>query len=270
MSNQITYPKAHSKSELQKVYKKASIEIKREVKILAKEQKSNIKTNLTESNALAKVMKVDMGLVKSEFLPKMKEKALGLKKVKLTKERPIEGHNPARFAPFDVAFRSNVSSDAGAWANNHFLSRVNGQSISNIGAVGAGTARAITNIGEWFITPSEGAIYIAAQARINGVAAASSTFGYSDVYVQLHLFAVSRRGPTFHFVNNIWSSGGVFNIGIKSFSNEVQTVSGVIPVPRNIPYLILGTPHLSVGAGGAASAAANLSMTIGPISMFAV
>lgn len=267
MATQINYPKIHNKSDLEKIYKKAVTDISKQEKISHAAQKAAIKSSLTEVNLMAKNMKVDLNEVTSKNLPKREAAAKQYKTERLPNMEPLKGHNPVIFAPFDIAFQSNVSADVAAWANNYLLDRQTGQSASSVGALSGGTARSVTNIGEWFSNPSAGAAYVSAQATISGNAFASASFGYSDVYVQLHLYVYSLTQPPFQLVTNIWSSAGMFNFGHRNFNREVHTVSGVIPVQRNTPYLILAIPYLSAGAGGEAAAQANISMSIAPIAM---
>jgi len=182
-------------------------------------------------------------------------------------KRPLRGHNPARYAPYDFSW-SGKNCGGIAICSTYGPNQATGSVGHDLGTIEAGEAAGGAYVGDWFFSQSEDIWSVSVQARVWGIGLVEAAFGYANAYAGLQLF-VRDDSTDETFVQ----TSDIYNNSADGFGFDFTNVDAYysaqlyIPVHANTWYEVWGGAVQHAYAGGAvAGAASNFDIFIGPIS----
>jgi hypothetical protein len=268
--SQITFPEGANQSLLRQRSKKALAERERRhkqahqsllhrVKLLAKHQPGLNRKDV--KNALAEQRRLLQRLYPREEPPPFK---------------PLKGHNPARFVPFDMAWSSLEPAGSGTLVGPDTATGLIG---AHLELEEGGAVSAISSVGFWHFAPIAATLYITVQASVTGRAwtLSGETYAGLQVYVEeyspdLPVFAAK----TDLFRSSVSAAGGIIGedfpvvvlvrsaSGFESWTS--RTVSIAVPLRPDTWYAIWADAVHYVGGIGVS----DFDMVAGPITFFLV
>jgi hypothetical protein len=182
------------------------------------------------------------------------------------KRRPLRGHNPARYAPYDFSW-SGRNCGGIAICSTRGPNQATGEVGLDLGTIEAGGAAGGAYVGDWFFSQSEDIWSVSVQASVWGIGLVEAAFGYANAYAGLQLFVRDdSTDETFVQTSDIYNKSAD-GFGFDWTNVDAYYSAGtVIAVHANTWYEVWGGAVQHAYAGGvAAGAVTNFDMFIGPI-----
>jgi hypothetical protein len=193
-----------------------------------------------------------------------------VRKTRPPPKRPVRGHNPARYAPYDFSW-SGKNCGGIAICSTYGPNQATGEVGLDFHLIEAGEGKGASGgayVGDWFFSPSEDTWGMWVAANVWGRAAVGAAFGYANAYAGLQVFVRDdSTDETFVATSDIYNNSvHGFGFDIKNVDDLYVTAGLSIPVHANTWYEVWGGAVQHAYASGAvAGATSRFDMFIGPI-----
>jgi hypothetical protein len=267
----VVFPPYSDVKFLKSLHKKATQEREKKAR---EDHQAFLRDSRMKERAMAPLVK-QLGLSRDDMertFDEERKQQQALAKAKPPPPPVITGHNPVRFAPFDMPW-SYASWGGISVAFLRGPNAASGEIGADMGIFNGGGASTVASVGFWYYGQQEGTLYITTQALVWGRAYIfAGLFGYASAYAGLRVYVerYSADFTTFSGTTDIYNNAGFFTLDIRSFDWVTRTASVVIPVRANTWYAIWTDAVQSAYAGGLADSVSNFDMYVGPVSYFVV
>jgi hypothetical protein len=196
-----------------------------------------------------------------------------VRQLKPTPFKPLKGHNPSRYAPFDAQWSAINCGGINA-CTLYGPDAETGQIGADLASFNAGGAASGSAVGFWYFAEQEGNLSATAFASVWGVGYVySALFGYASAYagLRIYIYEYTDAGVnTYSATTDIYNQSGVLTVDVGQFNWVTRSVGLVIPQHLNTWYFIWVDAVQSAYAGGIADSVSNFEMYVGPVTYFAV
>lgn len=191
---------------------------------------------------------------------------------KPTPFKPVQGHNPARYAPFDFSWDS-INCGGITACSLYGPNAETGEAGADLAIFNGGGSSAEVCNGFWYYSQHEGTLYVDVQAWVWGRGYIfSGLFGYAQAYAGLSTYVeeyVDGVQTGYHKNRaDIYNHSGILAFDITTFDWVVKNVAISVPVRANTWYAIWGCLEQNAYAGGIADAVSNFDMYLAPVVYF--
>lgn len=210
------------------------------------------------------------------FSPKQVQSAVGkqyassrdyVRGTKLSPKRPVRGHNPVRYAPYDFSW-SGKNCGGIDFCKIYGPNAATGEVGADLFSSTAGGGASGAYVGDWFFSQSEDTWSVSVQANVWGIGYTAAAFGYASTYAGLQLFVRDdSTGDVYVTTTDVYNySADGFGFDITRFDGDIVSAVSYIPVHANAWYEVWGGAVQHAYAGGVvADAVSNFDMYVSPI-----
>jgi hypothetical protein len=182
------------------------------------------------------------------------------------KFRPLTGHNPVRYAPFDWPYDSVIGGGVSG-LSLYGTSALNGHAGANMGGVIGGHESAVTGVGFFYYAQQSGNLFVDAQVNFTGKGEVQAVFGYANASAIVTV-DVAQYDPWQFWTatNEIYNrSAYVVEFDYRDWDWTTKGTSLIVPIRAGGLYAIACNLHQDIYIGGLyALAVSNFEAYLGP------